>query len=204
MTLESQRASDDVMHLTDDVPAWKNTWSAGSLSSLGHQICLDGGGGCLGLEGRGGPHCILPKESSFDRLNYSPIKWKKEKGRGLKSCKWRRNTAARRGVGKEEGRVGGLSGGGGMKGSQRKDPSLAGRRSWQSCELEELKCKADNGEQAEMKTEHDVFEGRLGAGVGLKSPLICGDDFDAETFNWRGHESSSQQNTFHPLMDVVT
>lgn len=38
MTLESQRASDGVTHLTDDVPAWRNTWRAGSLTSLGHQI----------------------------------------------------------------------------------------------------------------------------------------------------------------------
>lgn len=38
-----------------------------------------------------------------------------------------------------------------------------------------------------MKTEHDAFqdeeEGRLGAGVGLKSLLICRDDFDVESFN---------------------
>lgn len=49
-----------------------------------------------------------------------------------------------------------------------------------------MKCKADNGEQVEMKAEHDAFEdveeGRLGAGVGFKSLLICRDGFDAELF----------------------
>lgn len=38
----------------------------------------------------------------------------------------------------------------------------------------------------EMKAEHDAFEdveeGRLGAGVGFKSLLICRDGFDAELF----------------------
>lgn len=37
-----------------------------------------------------------------------------------------------------------------------------------------------------MKAEHDAFEdeeeGRLGAGVGFKSLLICNDDFDTELF----------------------
>lgn len=151
--------------------------------------------GVFGAGGQGKSSLQLPKESSLDRLNYSHrIFKKKKKGKGLKSCKWRRNAAARRGR-EEEGRW-------------WKDPPPAGRRSWQSCELEELKCKADNSEQAEMKTEHDAFqdveEGRLWAGVGLKSLLICRDDFDVESFNWRGHESSSQPNIFHPLLDVVT
>lgn len=105
MTLESQRASDGVTHLTDDVPAGKNTWRAGSLTSLGHQIGFNVGGGwggsgegCGGPQGRGGLDCGLQKEPPFDRLNYSPIilkkKKKKKKGSGLKSCKWRRNAAA--------------------------------------------------------------------------------------------------------------
>lgn len=49
-----------------------------------------------------------------------------------------------------------------------------------------MKYKADNKEQAEMKAEHDAFQdvkdGRLGAGVGLKSLLICRGDFDAAAF----------------------
>lgn len=84
MTLESQHASNGVTYLTDDVPAGKNTWRAGSLTSLGHQIGFNVGGGwggsgegCGGPQGRGGLDCGLQKEPPFDRLNYRPIILKK-------------------------------------------------------------------------------------------------------------------------------